>query len=245
MFSCLEGVKSLHVVEICDLPLLVPDDWERQIAAGYVVDILDPPSMALDCVRRQSNELHAALGEFWLEFREGAQLGRANGCVVLWVREQHHPVIANELMEVDGSVGGLGIEVGSNASKAERFDALFSHGDLFFKKSQTQANQANKWGAPHVSQAKVLEALEKLGYGKCLDRKDFLRIQRGRRGQRSKAFGVRHELNLYVCRLSAIACSPCSLAHNLYDPTPSLRTNDVLPRRNTSSITWRCRLRKK
>ena len=178
MFSCPERVKSLHVVEICDLPLLVADDWERQIAARDVVDILDPSSMALDCVRRQSNELHATLGEFWLEFREGAQLGRANGCVVLWVREQHHPVVADELMEVDGSVGGLGIEVGSNASKTERFDALFSHGDLFFKKSQTQANQANKWGAPHVSQGKVPEALEKLGYGKCLDRKDFLRIQR-------------------------------------------------------------------
>jgi hypothetical protein len=65
-------------------------------------------------------------------------------------------------MEVDGSVGSLGIEVGSNASKTERFAALFSHGDLFFKKkSQTQANQANKWGASHASQAKVLEALEK------------------------------------------------------------------------------------
>jgi len=186
VFSCLERVKSLHVVEICDLPLLVPDDWERQIAAGDVVDILDPSSMALDCVRRQSNELHAALGEFWLEFREGAQLGRANGCVVLWVREQHHPAFADELMEVDGSVGGLSIEVGSNASKTERFGALFSHGDLVFrKKSQTQANQANKWGASHVSQAKALEVLEKLGNNKCLDRKDFLRIQRGRRGQRS------------------------------------------------------------
>jgi hypothetical protein len=167
VFSCPERVKSLHVVEICDLPLLVADDWERQIAARDVVDILDPSSMALDCVRRQSNELHAALGEFWLEFRERAQLGRANGCVVLWVREQHHPVVANELMEVNRSVGGLGIEVGSNASKTERFGALFSHGDLFSKqKNQTQANQANKWGASHVSQAKVLEALEKLGYGR-------------------------------------------------------------------------------
>ena len=192
MFSCPERVKSLHVVEICDLPLLVPDDWERQIAAGYVVDILDPSSMALDCVRRQSNELHAALGEFWLEFREGAQLGRANGCVVLWVREQHHPVIANELMEVDGSVGGLGIEVGSNASKAERFSALFSHGDLLGKKSSDPSKPSKQVGCISHFTGKA----EKWQVSR--QKKLSENSERQKRTKECEGSRVRHELNLYV-----------------------------------------------
>lgn len=228
MFSCLERVKSLHVVEIGDLPLLVPDDWKRQIAAGDLVDILDPSSMTLDCVRRQSNELHAALGEFWLEFREGAQLGRANGCVVLWVREQHHPVIANELMEVDGSVGGPGIEVGSNASKTERFSALFSHGDLLGKKSSDPSKPSKQVGCiSHFTGEGAGEAGKwQVSQQKRLSENS----ERQKRTKECEGSRVRHELNLLstardVCRLfkfSAIACSPYSLAQSLLPhATPS------------------------
>jgi len=36
------------------------------------------------------------------------------------MREQDDPVVADELVEVDGALGGLGLEVGGLAAQAER-----------------------------------------------------------------------------------------------------------------------------
>lgn len=35
------------------------------------------------------------------------------------MREEDDPVVADELVEVNGAVGGLGLEVGGNAAEAE------------------------------------------------------------------------------------------------------------------------------
>lgn len=35
------------------------------------------------------------------------------------MREEDDPVVANEVVEVDGAVGGLGVEVGGNAAETE------------------------------------------------------------------------------------------------------------------------------
>lgn len=74
--------------------------------------------MALDGVCGETNELDAALGELGLELGESAQLGGADGGVVLGVGEEDNPVVANELVEVDGTSGGLGLEVRRDGPKA-------------------------------------------------------------------------------------------------------------------------------
>jgi hypothetical protein len=117
----------LHVVRIGDLPLLVPNDWEAQLAARDLVNVLDPSGMAVNGVGRQANELDATLGELRLELREGAEFGGADGRVVLRVGEEYDPFVADELVEVDGAIGGLSLEVGGSAAEAEGRCALFSH----------------------------------------------------------------------------------------------------------------------
>lgn len=109
-----------HVVSKSDLTLLVANDWEAKVAARDLVDVLDPAAMALDGVGAEADKLDATLGELWLELRKGTKLGCADGSVVLWVGEQNNPVVADELVEVDGAGGGLGVEVGGNAAEAER-----------------------------------------------------------------------------------------------------------------------------
>lgn len=114
-----------HVIEIRHLPLLVANDGKFQLGAGDLINVLDPATMALDGVGGQTNELDASPGELGLKLCEGAQLRCADWSVVLGVREQDDPVVADELVEVDGAVGGLGIEVGGDAAQAERLGALF------------------------------------------------------------------------------------------------------------------------
>lgn len=85
--------------------------------------------MAVDRVGRQADELDSTLGELGLEFGEGAELGGADGSVVFGVGEQDNPVVADELVEVNGARGGVGLEVGGNAAETERLCALFGHGE--------------------------------------------------------------------------------------------------------------------
>lgn len=75
--------------------------------------------MAVDGVGGEANQLDAALGELWLELGKGAQLGGADWGVVLWVGEEHNPLVTDELVEVDWAVGSLGLEVGGGGPEAE------------------------------------------------------------------------------------------------------------------------------
>ncbi len=75
--------------------------------------------MAAEGVGREANQLDAALGELGLEAGHLAELGGAHGSVVLGVREKDGPLVADELMEVDGTRGGVGLEVGGNGAQAE------------------------------------------------------------------------------------------------------------------------------
>lgn len=108
-----------HVIEICNGSLLITNDWEAQLAARNLINVLDPSSVGLDGVGRKTDQLDAALGELGLKLCEGAQLGGADGCVVFWVGEQDNPLVANELVEVDWALGGFGLEVGCKGSQAE------------------------------------------------------------------------------------------------------------------------------
>lgn len=108
-----------HVVRIGDLALLVADDGEGQLGAGDLINVLDPAAVRLDGVGGQADELGSALGELGLELGEGAELGGAHWGVVLGVGEEDHPLVADELMEVDVAGGGLGLEVGGDGAQAE------------------------------------------------------------------------------------------------------------------------------
>ena len=55
-----------HVVCVCHLSILVADDWESQAATGYLIDVLNPTTVRIYCVRRKTDQLNAALGKFWL-----------------------------------------------------------------------------------------------------------------------------------------------------------------------------------
>ena len=109
----------LHVVGKSELPLLVTNDGEAQLGAGDLIDVLDPAAVALDSVCAQADELDAPLGELGLELSEGTELGGADGGVVLGVGEEDDPAVANELVEVNGTTGGLSLEVGRDAAEAE------------------------------------------------------------------------------------------------------------------------------
>jgi len=80
----------------------------------------------LDGVGRKANQLDPALGELWLELCESTELGGADWSVIFRVGEEDDPVVANELMEVDGASCGLGLEVWGNGAEAERRRSWFA-----------------------------------------------------------------------------------------------------------------------
>ena len=108
-----------HVVGESDLALLVANDGELEVGARDLVNVLDPATVAVDGVGRETDELDTTLGELGLELSEGTELGGADGGVVLGVGEEDDPAVANELVEVNGTTGGLSLEVGRNAAEAE------------------------------------------------------------------------------------------------------------------------------
>ena len=129
-----------HVVGESDLALLVANDGELEASLRDLVDVLDPATVAVDSVGRETNELDTTLGELGLKLSESTELSGADRGVVLGVREQDYPVVSDELVEVDGTgnlsvsvaqqestrqssvnspVSGVGIEVGGNAAEAE------------------------------------------------------------------------------------------------------------------------------
>jgi hypothetical protein len=76
----------------------------------------------------QANELDATSSELGLELGESTELSGTDGSEVIGVGEEDGPLVANELVEVDRAVGGVGIEVrGSRA--------------------QTEANRQSAWGS--------------------------------------------------------------------------------------------------
>ena len=89
------------------------------MGAGHLVNVLDPALVAAKSVRRQANELGATLVELGLQAGESTQLGGAYGGKVLRVREEDDPVVTDELVEVDGALGSIGLEVGGDAAQAE------------------------------------------------------------------------------------------------------------------------------
>ena len=164
-----------HVVGKRNLALLVADDGELQLGAGDLIDVLDPALMAVDGVGRETNELCAALGELRLELGECTELGGADGGVVLGVGEENDPVVADELVEVDGALGGLGLEVRGSAAQTE---SLSRHCDFYAASLAMRLAEVRgggvAWGNVRASNERAREVvLQKMcwcledGYLKC------------------------------------------------------------------------------
>jgi hypothetical protein len=111
--------RNLHVIEVGDLALLVGDDGKSDLGAGDLVNVLDPSLVAAEGVGRQTDQLDATLGELGFKLGKSTELSGADGSVVLGVGEEDDPVIANELMEVNGTVGGLGLEVRGSGTQTQ------------------------------------------------------------------------------------------------------------------------------
>jgi hypothetical protein len=100
-----------HVIGERNLALLVGNDGKRKLAARDFVDVLDPSSVALNRICRETNQLDTTFGKLGLQLRKGAELGGADGSVVLRVGEEHNPTVADELVKVNGAIGGFGLKV--------------------------------------------------------------------------------------------------------------------------------------
>jgi len=61
----------------------------------------------VDGVDGQADDLDAALVEFRLDLGHVAEFGGADRREVLRMRKQHHPVVANPIVEADLAFGGL------------------------------------------------------------------------------------------------------------------------------------------
>ena len=75
--------------------------------------------MAVDRVGREADQLDATLGKFRFQFRKRAQLGCADGCVVLRVGEQDDPLGSDEFVEIDGAVGRVGLKIRGYRAKTQ------------------------------------------------------------------------------------------------------------------------------
>ncbi len=57
---------------------LVTNDWEFELAAGYLINVFHPAAMAFHCVSGQPDQLDPTTGEFRLEFSKGPEFSRAS-----------------------------------------------------------------------------------------------------------------------------------------------------------------------
>ena len=81
--------------------------------------------MVFDRVGREPDDLRIAPVEFALHLRHGAQLGRAHRREILGMREQHRPLVADPLVEIDLAFGGFGLEVRCRVANTQ------GHGNSF------------------------------------------------------------------------------------------------------------------
>lgn len=108
-----------HVVQVGDLALRVGDDGELQLGASDLINVLDPAVVGLNAVSAQADELDTTGSELGLKLGESTELGGADRGEVIGVGEDDGPLVADELVEVDGTVGGLSIEIRGSGAQTE------------------------------------------------------------------------------------------------------------------------------
>ena len=78
------------------------------------------PSMSIDRIDAEANNLHAALVELVLDAGHVAQFGGAHRREIFGMREHHAPGIAKPLVKANWPIGGLGFEVGGITANGQR-----------------------------------------------------------------------------------------------------------------------------
>ena len=111
-----------HVVEVGNLALRVGDDGELEVGASDLIDVLNPAVVGLDLVGTQTDELDTTLGELGLKLGKGTELGGTDGGEVIGVGEEDGPLSTEELVEVDGTVRGVRVEVRGSRAQTETID---------------------------------------------------------------------------------------------------------------------------
>ena len=114
-----EGVGVNHAVEIAHLFIGVGED--RVIHRGVLglVDVADPALVAFGAVNAQGDGFDVALLPFRAQAGHLAELGGADGRVVGGVREEHHPAIGPEVVEIDGAELGILGEIGNGVAELQ------------------------------------------------------------------------------------------------------------------------------
>ena len=80
--------------------------------------------MAAHRVHAQTDDLGVAFREFRLQARHVAEFGGAYGREIFGVREQHDPIVADPVVEVDFAFRRFGFEIRGDIANLER------HGNL-------------------------------------------------------------------------------------------------------------------
>jgi hypothetical protein len=75
--------------------------------------------VAFGVVGTETNQLSVTRGELRLKLGESTEFSGANGREIVRVTKQDSPLVANELVEVDGAVGSVGVEIGGCGAKTE------------------------------------------------------------------------------------------------------------------------------
>lgn len=108
-----------HVVQEGDLALGVGDDGELEVGASHLINVLNPAVVGFDTVGTEANQLNTTCGELGLQLGEGTELGGTDGSKVIGVGEEDSPLVTDKVMEVNGTVGGIGIEVRGNGAQTK------------------------------------------------------------------------------------------------------------------------------
>ena len=113
------GAGVDHVVELGHGAVGVGDDREVEVGAADLTDVGGPGAVVLDRVDRDGDGLGVPSGELRVEGRGATEFGGAHRGEVGGVAEQHRPGVGLPVVEVDLTLGGVGVEVGCGVSESQ------------------------------------------------------------------------------------------------------------------------------
>ena len=101
------------------MPIFIADNREAHRTARNLVNVVDPSAMRLDGIGREPDQFHSTLGKFWLVSCQRREFGGAHWSIVLRMREENGPLVANPFMEVDDARRCLGLEIRGDRPEPE------------------------------------------------------------------------------------------------------------------------------
>ena len=119
----LELICHHHASGLDILSVRRPDFLLMEHQEAFVLRLLDiaqPTGVAVDRVDAQADELRVALRELGLDFGHVPELRRAHRREILRMGKQNRPAVADPLVEVDGALGGLRLEIRRGVVDAKR-----------------------------------------------------------------------------------------------------------------------------